>query len=125
MDTKNKSQAKKININTVSDLVNSFETTEQQQKKEIKLPVWKKHWKLSQEMQREKGDSREMRGTWVGQSVKCLTPDFSSGHDMVCGFKTHIRLCADTVEPGWDSLSPSLSLPLPYSLLSLFLSKIS
>ena len=35
-------------------------------------------------------------------------------HDlMVHGIKPCIGLCADRVEPAWDSLSPSLSLPLP------------
>ena len=48
----------------------------------------------------------------MAQLVKCLTLDFSSGHDlMVCEFKPHIGLCADSVAPAWDSLSPSLSAP--------------
>ena len=55
-------------------------------------------------------------GSWVAQSVKRQTLDFSSGHDlMVCEFEPCIRLCADSMEPAWDSLS----LPLP-CLLSLF-----
>ena len=42
-------------------------------------------------------------------SVKPVTLDFSSGHDLtVCGFKPHIGLCADRVEPASDSLSVSL-----------------
>ena len=54
------------------------------------------------------------RGAWVAQSVKCPALDFRSGHDpTVRGFKPHIRLCADSVEPAWDSLSPSLSAPPP------------
>ena len=45
------------------------------------------------------------------------TLDFCSGHDLMVGeFESHIRLCADGVEPAWDSLSPPLSLPLPHSL---------
>ena len=33
-------------------------------------------------------------------SVKCLTPDFSSGHDlMVHGFEPHVRLGTDSREP--------------------------
>ena len=62
--------------------------------------------------QREKA-----RGTWVAQSVKHLTLGFCSGHDlMVHEFKPRIGLCADSAEPAWDSLSPSLSLPLPCTL---------
>ena len=44
------------------------------------------------------------------QSVKHLTLDFSSGHDItVHEFEPHIGLCADSAEPAWDPLSPSLS----------------
>ena len=47
------------------------------------------------------------------QSVKCLTLGFGSGHDLrVCEFEPCIRLHDDSVEPAWDSLSPSLLLPL-------------
>ena len=50
----------------------------------------------------------------MAQSVKHLTLDFSSGHACtVHGFKPCVELCADSVEPACDSLSPSLSLPLP------------
>ena len=61
------------------------------------------------------------RGTWVTQSVKCLTLDLGSGHNlMVCEFKPLVGLCADSMELAWDSLSPvflSLSAPTPlYSL---------
>ena len=53
------------------------------------------------------------RGTWVAQSVKRPTLDFGSGHDlMVCEFEPRLGLCADSLEPTWDSLS----LPLPHSL---------
>ena len=55
-------------------------------------------------------------GDWVTQSVKHLTLDFGSGHDLtVHGFEPHVSM-----EPAWDSLSPSLSAPL--SMLSLLLS---
>ena len=48
----------------------------------------------------------------MAQWVKCPTLDFSSGHDLtVCEFDPRIRLCADSVEPAWDSLSPYLSAP--------------
>ena len=51
-------------------------------------------------------------GTWVAQSIKHLTPGFSSGHDLrVHGPKPHTGLCTDSVEPAWDSLSPSPSVP--------------
>ena len=55
----------------------------------------------------------------MAQSVKRLTLDFGSGHDlMVPGIEPHIGLCADNVEPSWASLSPSLSAP-PLLVLSL------
>ena len=50
------------------------------------------------------------------QSVEHETLDFGSGHDLVvCGFKRWVRLCAESTDPVWDSLSHSLSLPLPCS----------
>ena len=62
-----------------------------------------------------------LRGAGVAQLVKCLTLDFSSGHDLtVCEMEPHIGLCADSAEPAWDSLSPSLSAP---PLLMLVLSR--
>ena len=55
-------------------------------------------------------------------AVNCLTLDFGSGHDFtVCGFETHIRLCAGSMEPARDSLSHSLSAP---PLLSLKINKL-
>ena len=55
----------------------------------------------------------------MAQSVKHLTLGFGSGHDlMVCGIEPHVRLCADSEEPAWDSLFLLLSLPLPYRYLS-------
>ena len=48
----------------------------------------------------------------MAQMVKHLTLGFSSGHDlMVCGIEPYVGLCADSAEPVWDSLSPSLSGP--------------
>ena len=46
------------------------------------------------------------------QLVKHQTLDFNSGHDLkVHGFKPCIGPHNDSVEPAWDSLSPSLSAP--------------
>ena len=64
--------------------------------------------------------SEHFGGAWVAQSLKHLTLDFGSDHDlMVHKIKPHIRRSADSVEAASDSLSPSLSLPLPRSSLSL------
>ena len=53
------------------------------------------------------------------QSVKHPTLDFGSGHDLrVRRIEPCVGLCADIMEPAWDSLSPFLSLslsPLPSS----------
>ena len=65
----------------------------------------------------------KMGGAGVAWSVKHLSLDFGSDHDLtVCEIEPHVGLRADSAEPAWDSLSPSLSLPLPCSY-SLFLSK--
>ena len=57
----------------------------------------------------------------MAPSVKPLTVDFCSGHDLtVCGIEPCVWLCTDHVEPAWDSLSLPLSAP---SALSLSLSK--
>ena len=56
----------------------------------------------------------------MAQSVKHLTLDFGSGHDlMVHGFEPLVGLCAHIAEPVWDSLSLPLSLPLPFPASSL------
>ena len=56
------------------------------------------------------------RGAWVAQSVKILTLDFGSGHDlMVCELEPRIGLCTFSMEPAWDSLF--FSLPLLHSCL--------
>ena len=65
-------------------------------------------------------ESDTQGGTWVAQSVKCQTLDFSSGHDLtVPEGKPRVRICADSVEPAWDSLSlcpsPAHSLSLLFS----------
>ena len=48
----------------------------------------------------------------MAQSVKHLTLGFGSGHELtVREFEPSIWFCADSGEPAWDSLSPSLSAP--------------
>ena len=45
----------------------------------------------------------------MAQPVGPLTLDFGSGHDLtVRELEPHIRSCADSVEPAWDSLSLSI-----------------
>ena len=62
----------------------------------------------------------------MAQSVKCPTLDFGSGHDLtVHEFEPYSRLCIDSVEPAWDSLSSSLSLSLSLSLSALSLLSLS
>ena len=57
-------------------------------------------------------------------SVKRLTPDLGSGHDLtVCEFKPCIRLCVDGGEPAWDSASLSLC-PSSACALSLKINKL-
>ena len=46
----------------------------------------------------------------MAQLVERLTLDFDSGHAlMVRGIEPRVGLCANSMEPAWDSLS----LPLP------------
>ena len=48
----------------------------------------------------------------MAQLVKQPALDFSSAHDLtVPEMEPHIRLCADSMEAAWDSLSLSLSAP--------------
>ena len=59
----------------------------------------------------------------MAQSVKRLALDFGSGHDlMVCEFEPHVELCTDSVEPAWNSLSPSVC-PYPTCTCTLSLSQ--
>ena len=52
----------------------------------------------------------------MAQSVKSQTLNFGSGHDLIVGeIKPSIELCAEGMEPAWDSISLSLSLSLPHS----------
>ena len=60
----------------------------------------------------------------MAQSAKHPTLDFSSGHDLtVCGMEPCNRLCADSGEPAWDSLSHSLFTPRLVCMCSLSLSQ--
>ena len=55
--------------------------------------------------------------------VKHPTLDFGSGQDLtVHEFEFRTELCADSTEPAWDSLSPSLYL-CPSSAFSLKINK--
>ena len=57
----------------------------------------------------------------MAQLVQRLTLGFGSGHDFtVCEIEPHVRLCADSMEPAWDSLSFS-SPPLLELVLALTL----
>ena len=54
---------------------------------------------------------KKRRGAWGVQSVEYPTLDFGSGYDpTVCGIKSCMGLCADSIEPAWVSLL--LSLPV-------------
>ena len=51
----------------------------------------------------------------MAQSVKHLTRDFGSGHNLtVHRIKPRVGLSSDSIEPAWDSRSPFLPLPLPH-----------
>ena len=59
----------------------------------------------------------------MAQLVKRLTLDLGSGHDLTFrGFEPRVGLWADSTELAWESLSHSLSLPLP-CVLSLSLKR--
>ena len=58
----------------------------------------------------------QKRGAWMAQSVKHLTPDFGSGHDLTVHYsEPPIRLCTDSAETCL-AFSLSLFLPLPLCL---------
>ena len=60
---------------------------------------------------------------WLSQ-LKHLALDLGSGHHLaVHGFGPHVRLCADSVEPAWDSLPLSLLFPACALFLSLKINK--
>ena len=53
----------------------------------------------------------------MAQPVKRPALGFGSRHDVtVSEFESHIGLRADSAEPAWDSQSPSLSAPPPFTL---------
>ena len=53
----------------------------------------------------------------MARSVKQLTLDFGSGHDLtVCATEPRVGLCADSAEPAWDSLCSSPTCALSLSL---------
>jgi len=56
---------------------------------------------------------KNLKGTWVAQSMKCPTLDFCSGHDLrVLGSSpVHGVGSALSVESAWDSFSLSLCTP--------------
>ena len=65
-------------------------------------------------------------GHWVAQSIKRLTLDFSLGHDLTLHeIEPRTRLCADSMDPAWDSLSPSLSLSAPSPLVHMHMCSFS
>ena len=64
-------------------------------------------------------DTEPVWGTWVAQRVTRLTLDFGSGHNLtVPDFEPRVRLCTDSVESTWNSVSLSLC-PSPAHSLSL------
>ena len=62
-------------------------------------------------------------GTRVVRSVEHPTLDLGSDRDLMArGFEPCLGLCADSVEPAWDSFVPSSSPPFPTHIQSLSLS---
>ena len=57
------------------------------------------------------------RGVWVAHSIKHLTPDFGSDHDLtVHEFEPHFGLHVDKCRTAWDSLSLPVCLYPTHSL---------
>ena len=66
------------------------------------------------------------RGTWVTQSVKHPTSaQVMISWSMSSSPTSGSMLTAQSLEPAWDSVSPSLSVPLSLHSVSLSLSKIN
>ena len=76
------------------------------------LVIWKMKWTFE--------NQRTGTPEWLSQLSVQLLISAQVMISMVCGIKSCIGLCAYSVRPTWDSVSPSLSLTLA---LSLFLSK--
>ena len=57
----------------------------------------------------------------MAQSIEHPALDFGSGHDLTysCEMEPRVRLCVDSVDPAWDSVSLSLSASIPAQALSL------
>ena len=58
--------------------------------------------------------SRGPWGSWVAQSVKCLTHDCSSGHVIRDVKSSHASGSVLGMEPAWGSLSSSPPAPSPF-----------
>ena len=56
---------------------------------------------------KKKERNNEGGSAWVAQSIKHQTIlDVGLGHDLMAReFELHVELCANSVEPAWDSLS--------------------
>ena len=66
-----------------------------------------------------------IRGARGAQLVGRLILDVSSGHDLtISGTEPRVGLCADSVEPAWESLPLSLSAPPAAHSLSLKINKL-
>ena len=65
-----------------------------------------------------------LRGARMAQSIARPALDLGSGHALTVGeIEPHVRLCAHSTGPAWDSLLPFLSASPPLMLfLSLSLS---
>ena len=77
-----------------------------------------KHWKKIKKKKKIENFKSSEREGCLGGSVSWAS-DFGSGHDLaVCEFKSHVRLCADSSEPGaCFRFCVSLSLcPSPFML---------
>ena len=68
-----------------------------------------------------KKKKKKVRGAWVTELVKSLTLAFSSGHDPSVVGSSPTSGSLLSVEPAWDSFSPSPCSP-PQLMLSLSLS---
>ena len=71
-------------------------------------------WKLWRNYCKSAFENYSMQYTHMALSGKCPTLDFGSGRGItIQEFELCIWLSADSAQPVWDSLSPSLSAPPP------------